>query len=159
TLRSRSNHAVCLTSLGRLTEARTLQEENLRLSRRSVGPDHYYTVDSTRRLAEVLNLLAVVQGWRKGRYREALVWASEAAALLEPVVQRHPRDRASQVTLAMVCNTLAALRASCPDPRFRSAREALLFAERAVQLNPNERVIWNGLGMAHYRNGDLDAAE
>ena len=60
--------------------------------------------------------------------------------------------------LAMAHNNLAWLLATCPDPKFRDAAQAVQSAEKAVKLAPKEGSHWNTLGVAHYRAGDWKAA-
>jgi tetratricopeptide (TPR) repeat protein len=55
-------------------------------------------------------------------------------------------------------NGLAWQFATCPDPRFRDTGKAVRFAQKAVQLAPDDGSCWNTLGTAHYQAGDWKAA-
>jgi tetratricopeptide (TPR) repeat protein len=55
-------------------------------------------------------------------------------------------------------SSLAWLLATCPDERFRDAREAVELAKRAAQLDPEACSLWNTLGVAQYRAADAQAA-
>jgi serine/threonine protein kinase/Flp pilus assembly protein TadD len=53
-----------------------------------------------------------------------------------------------------VLRTLPWFLATCPDPHFRDAAEAVALAKKAVSLVPQDGELWNNLGLAHYRAGD-----
>ena len=55
-------------------------------------------------------------------------------------------------------NNLAWRLATCPDPKFRDAKEAIALATKALQLAPETGNYWNTLGVAHYRASDWNAA-
>jgi tetratricopeptide (TPR) repeat protein len=56
-------------------------------------------------------------------------------------------------TLAEILNGLAWLEATCPETGYRDPEEAVRHARRAVELRPDDRNIWNTLGVAYYRTG------
>jgi eukaryotic-like serine/threonine-protein kinase len=58
----------------------------------------------------------------------------------------------------VLCNNLARLLATCPDPSVRDPGRAVELAKRAVELAPKQGKYWHTLGMAHYRAGDSKAA-
>jgi tetratricopeptide (TPR) repeat protein len=62
------------------------------------------------------------------------------------------------VTHAGVLNNMAWYLATCPDPKFRDAAQAVTLGKKAVELAPTDGTIWNTLGAARYRNGDWQAA-
>lgn len=74
-----------------------------------------------------------------GRNAEALQAYENAAELM-------PRDPRSY-------NSIAWLRATCPDSTVRDASKAVDFASRAVELAPNDGNYWNTLGVALCRAG------
>jgi tetratricopeptide (TPR) repeat protein len=78
---------------------------------------------------------------RLGRWEQAIADYTEALKL-EP-----PPD------FAETGNALARLRAVCPDPRFRDAKQALELARKAVDRVPKNKYYWFTLGAAHYRSG------
>jgi tetratricopeptide (TPR) repeat protein len=51
-------------------------------------------------------------------------------------------------------NDAAWLLATDPDPQRRDAGRAVALAKRAVELEPEEGMYWNTLGVAEYRVGD-----
>ena len=59
-------------------------------------------------------------------------------------------------------NNLAWLLATCPDVKLRNPSLAVAHAKTAIELGPNKSrswpLFWNTLGIAHYRNGDWQAA-
>ncbi|MHC4136873.1 MAG: protein kinase domain-containing protein, partial [Planctomycetota bacterium] len=55
-------------------------------------------------------------------------------------------------------NSLAWLLATCPDPAVGDPREAIELAQRAIDHAPKVGAIWNTLGVAQYRAGELKAA-
>jgi tetratricopeptide (TPR) repeat protein len=56
------------------------------------------------------------------------------------------------------CNDVAWWLATCSDERDRNPRHALQLAKQAVAKEPASSSFWNTLGVAHYRNGDNQAA-
>ncbi|MDZ4684599.1 MAG: tetratricopeptide repeat protein [Planctomycetaceae bacterium] len=48
--------------------------------------------------------------------------------------------------------------ATCPDPDLRDSRAAMLSAQQAVELSPQNATCWTTLGVAQYRAGDWIAA-
>jgi tetratricopeptide (TPR) repeat protein/serine/threonine protein kinase len=55
-------------------------------------------------------------------------------------------------------NNLAWLLATCPEPKFWDASEAVAQAKKAVELAPREGTLRNTLGVALYRAGEWQAA-
>jgi tetratricopeptide (TPR) repeat protein len=55
-------------------------------------------------------------------------------------------------------NSLAWMRASCPDLRFRNTTEAFQLAQEAVSRSMVCPDCWNTLGVASFRKGDWQAA-
>jgi tetratricopeptide (TPR) repeat protein/serine/threonine protein kinase len=68
--------------------------------------------------------------------------------------------RAAKITpkSAWAHNLLAWTLVTCADPKFRNATEAVEVARKAIELAPRSGVIWNTLGVAHYRAGDWQAS-
>jgi Flp pilus assembly protein TadD len=54
----------------------------------------------------------------------------------------------------LLCNNLAWLLATCPDPKFRDTRRAVELAKKAAELDPKQGYFWSTLGTAHYRVGE-----
>jgi tetratricopeptide (TPR) repeat protein len=59
---------------------------------------------------------------------------------------------------ARAWSNLAWLLATCPDTKVRAPSRAVELAKKAVDLGPKEGVIWNTLGVAHFRAGNWQAA-
>jgi serine/threonine protein kinase/tetratricopeptide (TPR) repeat protein len=55
-------------------------------------------------------------------------------------------------------NDLARLLATCPESKIRNAERAVELAAKAVDQAPEVGRFWTTLGIAHYRNGDWQAA-
>ena len=55
-------------------------------------------------------------------------------------------------------NDLAWLLATCPDVRLRNPQDAVIFAKHATEILPNDRAIWNTLGVSYYRIGNWKEA-
>jgi serine/threonine-protein kinase len=55
-------------------------------------------------------------------------------------------------------HTLGWLLASCPDPAWRNAGQAVQLAQRCVELDAKSVDGWTTLGVAQYRSGDWNAA-
>ena len=63
-----------------------------------------------------------------------------------------------QAVIAEASNNLAWLLATCPTIEMRDSRQAVEHARAAVKLAPATGNYWNTLGVALYRNGELDPA-
>jgi tetratricopeptide (TPR) repeat protein len=61
--------------------------------------------------------------------------------------------------IAQARNNLAWLLATCPATELRDPREAVEQARRATALDSKQGNYWNTLGVAYYRNGQLDEAK
>ncbi len=61
-------------------------------------------------------------------------------------------------SVALAFNGWAWLLATCPDVKLRNPQDAVTYAKRATALDPNEREIWNTLGVAYYRLGNWEEA-
>jgi serine/threonine protein kinase/tetratricopeptide (TPR) repeat protein len=59
---------------------------------------------------------------------------------------------------ALALNNIAWELATGPEPRFHEPRWAVELAQKANELAPESKVIFNTLGAAHYRTGDWNAA-
>jgi serine/threonine protein kinase/Tfp pilus assembly protein PilF len=55
-------------------------------------------------------------------------------------------------------NAMAWLLATCPDIKFRNARQAVVHGKKSTELAPGDGNNWNTLGVANYRQGDWKAA-
>jgi WD40 repeat protein/tetratricopeptide (TPR) repeat protein len=84
-------------------------------------------------------------------YRQAiLIWEKLAAEF------RNTADYASR--LASSHNNLAWFLATCSEPKFRNATQAVASALKAVELTPKHGTFWNTLGVAQYRAGNWKEA-
>jgi tetratricopeptide (TPR) repeat protein len=59
---------------------------------------------------------------------------------------------------AIAANNLAWLLSDCPEPTLRKPAEGVAVARQAVALAPTDGYVWNTLGVACYRAGDIPAA-
>jgi serine/threonine protein kinase/Flp pilus assembly protein TadD len=55
-------------------------------------------------------------------------------------------------------NNIAWFFSACPDPRYRDPALAVELAQKATQREPQNACFHNTLGLAHYRNGEYQAA-
>jgi tetratricopeptide (TPR) repeat protein len=60
--------------------------------------------------------------------------------------------------LGRALNNLSWLLATCPDETMREPVPSVSYAKRAVEIAPDEGTYWNTLGVAYFRNGNLQAA-
>ncbi len=89
-----------------------------------------------------VNLVATLN--QQGKFDEGL-------AVCREVVKRNPKS-------AVALNSLAWALATCADRTLRNPTEAVMHAEKAVELAPQDGNNWNTLGVAQYRAGDWIAA-
>src|SRR5262249_21781125 len=75
----------------------------------------------------------------------------DARADFETALKREPGH-------AWANHALGRLLATCPDTELRDPKQAVVLAERAVELAPKGSKYWNTLGVANYRSGDWRAA-
>jgi tetratricopeptide (TPR) repeat protein len=80
-----------------------------------------------------------------------LIARAEAAAELK-------HSPGHDAILAEAHNNLAWLLATCPNAEMHDSRQAVVHARAAVKLEPATGNYWNTVGVALYRNGELDAA-
>jgi tetratricopeptide (TPR) repeat protein len=55
-------------------------------------------------------------------------------------------------------NSLVWLLANCPESKFRDPRRAVELAKKGIQLEPQNGIYWNTLGVAQYRAGSFKEA-
>ncbi len=84
--------------------------------------------------------------------------ATSSAGAWSEVVEAYEQAIRLKPDYAEARNSLAWLRATCPDPKLRDPVAAVAAAKKAVELAPKEANFWNSLGAAHYRAGDFPAA-
>jgi superkiller protein 3 len=79
-----------------------------------------------------------------------------AVAAWDKAIELQPDD-------AEICNTLAWILATEPDPKNRNPNRAVELANKATELAPSDGYIWNTLGVARYRaskwQDSMDAIE
>jgi serine/threonine protein kinase/tetratricopeptide (TPR) repeat protein len=71
---------------------------------------------------------------------------------------QHANDPNFRSELALIEGDWAELLATSSDPKLRDPREAVVHAKKAVELDPRHDRLWKVLGVAHYREGDWNAA-
>ena len=77
--------------------------------------------------------------------------SEEADAAYHSVLERAPRN-------AAVYNNLSWQLVTCALPAIRGDKRAVLWARKAVELEPKQPSYWNTLGAAYYRAGDWKAS-
>jgi tetratricopeptide (TPR) repeat protein len=138
----RAGLAKALLALADLLKDPGSQGEVANIRRRVIGLYEELTADFPEDMNSRHILGILLQ--ESGRYAEA---ADQYRQALERDPEYHP-----------VNNHLAWLLATSPEPRLRNAAEAVRLAEKAVAARPKAGNYWNTLGVAHYRNGDDEAA-
>jgi serine/threonine protein kinase/Flp pilus assembly protein TadD len=76
-----------------------------------------------------------------------------AISIWEKLAAEFPKTADYTNRLALGHNNLAWLLATCSDPKFRDATQAVGSAKKAVELAPKEGTFWNTRGVSHYRAG------
>jgi serine/threonine protein kinase/tetratricopeptide (TPR) repeat protein len=71
---------------------------------------------------------------------------------------QHANDPNFRSELSLIEGDWAELLATSSNVKLRDPREAVVHAKRAVELDPRHDRLWIVLGVAHYRNGDWNAA-
>lgn len=71
----------------------------------------------------------------------------EAEAMYGKLLEHSPKS-------ASAYNIVAWILATSPDPKLRDPKRAVELAQKAIELKPEEGMIWNTLGAAHYRAGE-----
>jgi tetratricopeptide (TPR) repeat protein len=97
------------------------------------------------------------QAWSSERYAQARDNYQRLIATAETIPQSSLSSTGRYV-IAQAYNGWAWLLATCPDAKLRSADDAVAYARRAIELVPNDREIWNTLGVAYYRLGNWEEA-
>jgi tetratricopeptide (TPR) repeat protein len=92
------------------------------------------------------------------REAEALMGIHRHEFTHESTIAAYRRLLGKNPNDARLHNELAWLLATCPDPKFRHPGQAVKQAQEAVELAPKDGLVWNTLGVAHYRAGDWKAA-
>ncbi|MEI6892911.1 MAG: tetratricopeptide repeat protein [Pontiella sp.] len=75
----------------------------------------------------------------------------KAEILLKKLIESDPED-------FTLMNNLAWLYATAEDPKYRSGKNAIKYAQEAMVLAPNDHHVWSTLSEAHYINGDYEKA-
>lgn len=75
----------------------------------------------------------------------------KAEVLLLKLIEENPDD-------FKLMNNLAWLYATAEDPKYRSGKNSLKYAQEAMILAPNDHHVWSTLSEAHYVNGDYEKA-
>ncbi len=162
TLSSMNNLANALRDLGRHAEAAALHRETLEVRRRALGVGDPDTILSVSNLAELLLML--------GKRTDADLLLRETLESLAPSGDQG-EERAIETVVgelvasggrakaaAPLCNDLAWIHATAEDPGSGDPPRAVMLAEAAVGLDPDQGAFWNTLGIARYRAGDWKGA-
>jgi len=158
TLEARTNYAVVLSNDGKYAESRKLHEENLELSQRFLGPEDPDTLDTIRRLSQVINAQAVLL-LRDGKLQEAEPIFRQGLAVIKPVETKFASINDDyRESIAQLCGSLARCLVLTSEPKPGAAEEAITLAQKAVKLDPHNRLFGNTLALAQYRVGKFKAA-
>jgi serine/threonine protein kinase/Flp pilus assembly protein TadD len=125
--------AIAFQHQNRYSEAAACMHEALKVP----GQDRFARASLTEALAE--NLF-----W-DGHYRESIDAFRESLKL----VPNEPKT----------LKNLASRLLDCPDPEVRNPAEAARLAERALEVAPHDRELWQNLARAYYHCGDWSALE
>src|SRR5262249_40805106 len=106
---------------------------------------HYWS-DRARMRQELGDLLTA-----RGRREEAGQAYAQVIVVRKQLVQKFP-------AVPAYCRDLAWVLATCADPQFRDAAQAVRLARQAVERAPQGGDCWRALGVACYRAGDWRGA-
>lgn len=87
----------------------------------------------------------------KGCSQEAMLTYQKAVVCFEKAIRQNPRN-------AKALSGLAKLLSTCAEMKLRDPSRAIALAKDAVALAPRNGDCRQGLGVAHYRNGEWQAA-
>jgi tetratricopeptide (TPR) repeat protein len=162
--------------LGELSRAESLAVKALELSRRILGQEHLETLECLNavgrvykaqgRLSEAERIFSErAEACRRGLGEEdPRTWDSMVDLTILYLEDKKPQDAErffrmfQEATTAGPPNTLAWLLATSPRKEIRAPKRAVDLARKAVDLAPASASIWNTLGVALYRVGDLKGA-
>ncbi len=110
------------------------------------------------RIHEVEVLLnAAFQAWVSERYFQS--WDNyQRVVSMADTIPQSAKASVGRRSIAQAFNGWAWLLATCPELNLRNPQDAVAYAKRAIDLEPNDRDIWNTLGVAYYRLGSLEEA-
>ena len=97
------------------------------------------------------------QAWSTESYIQARDIYRRVISLAESIPEAS-LTTGGRYTLARAFNGWAWLLATCPDAELRNPQDAVTYARRAIDLVPNDREIWNTLGVAYFRLGSWEEA-
>jgi tetratricopeptide (TPR) repeat protein len=97
------------------------------------------------------------RAWNAERYTEAKNRYLRMASIVETIPQPSLTS-SGRYSVVQALNGCAWMLATCPDEALRSPRDAVTYARRALELEPNDGEVWNTLGVAYYRLGNLEEA-
>jgi serine/threonine protein kinase/tetratricopeptide (TPR) repeat protein len=89
-----------------------------------------------------------------GRHRELLTNETRKLAVAERLAADFPKDARHARNVALGRCFLARSLLLSPDKKLRDPARALALARQAVDFDPKQPLVWNVLGIAHYRNGN-----
>ena len=143
-----------------LNQSRFIREFLLRDDLRRVRSLRSYSppTPEAMRIQEIQILLQEAsQASESGRYSEALN-AYQRLLVMADSIPPSSLTTQGRHSVAHVFNGLAWLLATCPDASLRNPHDAVIYAKRATELLPNDRAIWNTLGVSYYRLGNWEEA-
>ena len=118
----------------------------------------HYSKEDEHLLSNRIMLMSAHQAARDNRFATAIEAYIRVSSM--PILQsQESHSPAYRATVADALNGLAWLQATCPEPSYRSSSQAVVHAQCAVEMQPNEGNYWNTLGAAYYRAADWKLAK
>lgn len=155
-----------LSAVAQEAETNTLQGSSLIVSDRTdeerirflldVAEVYFEEEDFQSAMGAYERILEIDPTHLEARYIVAHVYISakayaKAETLLLQLIEDNPED-------FKLMNNLAWLYATAEDPKFRSGKKAVRYAQMALVLAPNDHHVWSTLSEARYINGDYEKA-
>jgi tetratricopeptide (TPR) repeat protein len=124
-----------------------------------------------RRALELTERLAARFPTQPGSHSRAAYWHNNLGLLLTAAGRNQEAERCYRQAAARYrsaldikpdhvgsLNNLAWLLVTCPETQLRDANRAVQLANKAIELEPQRKFLWNTLGVARYRAGDWKGA-
>lgn len=93
--------------------------------------------------------------WVEGRYARSRDTYLRLMAIVDPL-SPSSLNLGERHFVSRSYNNIAWLLATCPDEGLQDSKAAVKFARRAVEFAPGDGEIWNTLGVAYFRVGDME---
>ncbi len=151
TLKSILNCCKSAFRQGQYDKAEQISRDAVDIHRRVLGPEHPETLRTINNLAVALS--------RQDRYAEAEQLHRNVFEIRRRLLgPEHPDTLSSRDTLTGICSHLSWQSSTSPDPTQCNPQKAVEWARKAIELRSEKANHWDKLGVALYRNGQLDEA-